>query len=103
MKYRKTFSAIVSSRKLLIGALALGLLVPSDTFAMDSPPRKGDDSQASRWLSLPPVPHLETMRWMNWTPSAPIFKVDTLLVPDVLQPGKLRSPLEIEAGLPRAS
>lgn len=100
MKYRKTLSAIVSSRqKLLIAALAFGLLVPSDTFAMDSPPRQGDDS---RWLSLPPVPHLETMRWMNWTPSASIFKVDTLLVPDVLQPGKLRLP-EIEAGLSRAS
>jgi hypothetical protein len=76
------------------GFLALGLSLPSGAFTMDSPPRPGDNGQAAHRLSLPPIPYFETMRWMNCTPGAPAFKVDTLLVPDALHPGLLGPPVE---------
>ena len=85
------------------GFLALGLSLPSGAFTMDSPPRPGDNGQAARLLSLPPIPYLETMRWMTWTPSAPAFKVDTLLVPDALHPGLLGPPVETGRTLPQVS
>jgi hypothetical protein len=43
------------------------------------------------------------MHWMNWKPSAPIFKVDTLLLPDSTQPGFFRIPTEYDRGFPRVS
>lgn len=54
-------------------------------------------------LPLPPIPYLESMRWMSWKPNAPLFKVDTLLLPDGVQPGHFRLPSDYERDLPRVS
>jgi hypothetical protein len=87
----------------LAGFLALGLMLPSSAFTMDSTPNPGDHDQAAPMLSLPPIPYLETMGWMIWTPIAPVFKVDTLLVPDALHPGLLGPPVENGRTLPQVS
>ena len=81
----------------------LALMLPSSAFTMDSPPSPVDSGQAARLLSLPPIPYLETMRWLSWTPSAPVFKVDTLLVPDALHRGLLGPPVENGRTLPQIS
>jgi hypothetical protein len=101
---KTTLSAIVSHRhELFAGALSLGILLSSGAFAIDGPPRQSDAGQAPRQLSLTPIPYLETMRSMKWTPNAPALKVDTLLVPDAQQPGLLRSPIENESVSMRVS
>jgi hypothetical protein len=53
-------------------------------------------------LPLPPIPFLDSMRWMSWKPSAPLFKTDTLLLPDNMQPS-LQLPFEHERSRPRMS
>ena len=84
------------------GILALAMLFPSDSFAMDSTPRQTFD-QTGHTLSLLSVRYLDSMRWMEWKPGAQVLKVDTLLLPDRLQPGTLRLPSEYERDLPSTS
>ena len=79
-------------RWMAAATLAVTLLLPSSGFAMDSTPRQAFDQ--ARALSLPPVRYLDSMRWMDWKPAAPIFKVDTLLLPGGIQPSMFRLPSE---------
>jgi hypothetical protein len=89
-------------RWIAAGTLTLAMLLPCEALAMDSTPRHAL-GQAGHALSLPPVRYLDSMRWMDWKPSAPVFKVDTLLLPDRLQPGNFRLPSEYERDLPSIS
>lgn len=73
------------------------MALPIGTLAMDSTPRETSD-RAGYALPLPPIRYLDTMRWMDWKPSVPAFKVDTLLLP-----GVFRLPSEYEPDLPRVS
>jgi hypothetical protein len=77
------------------------MLLPFGAWGMDGSPKLTMDT-AGNLLPLPPIPYLDSMRWMNWKPSAPIFKVDTLLLPDSAQPGFFRIP-EYDRGFPRVS
>jgi hypothetical protein len=91
------------TRKIVAGAFALAtMLLPFGAWGMDGSPKLTMDT-AGNLLPLPPIPYLDSMRWMNWKPSAPIFKVDTLLIPDRAQPGFFRMPTEYERGFPRVS
>jgi hypothetical protein len=95
----KTFGR---SRRFLAGAFACATLLPIGALAMDSTPKVTFD-RAGYVLPLPPVRYLDSMRWMGWKPSAPVFKVDTLLLPDSTQPGVFRLPPDHERDLPRVS
>ncbi|MET3840581.1 hypothetical protein [Bradyrhizobium sp. OAE829] len=91
------------TRKIVAGAFALAtMLMPFGAWGMDGSPKLAMDT-AGNLLPLPPIPYLDSMRWMNWKPSAPIFKVDTLLLPDSARPGFFRMPSEYDRGLPRVS
>jgi hypothetical protein len=91
------------TRKIVAGAFALAtILLPFGAWGMDGSPRLAMDT-AGNLLPLPPIPYLDSMRWMNWKPSTPIFKVDTLLLPDSARPGLFRMPTEYDRGLPRVS
>jgi hypothetical protein len=91
------------TRKIVAGAFALAtMLLPFGAWGMDGSPKLTMDT-AGNLLPLPPIPYLDSMRWMNWKPSAPIFKVDTLLLPDSAQPGFFRIPTEYDRGFPRVS
>ncbi|AJA60677.1 hypothetical protein RN69_09950 [Bradyrhizobium japonicum] len=86
------------------------MLLPFGAWGMDGSPRLARDGSpklamdtAGNLLPLPPIPYLDSMRWMNWKPSTPIFKVDTLLLPDSARPGLFRMPTEYDRGLPRVS
>jgi hypothetical protein len=91
------------TRKIVAGAFALAtMLLPFGAWGMDGSP-KLTMRTVGNLLPLPPIPYLDSMRWMNWKPSAPIFKVDTLLLPDNAQPGLFRIPTEYDQGLPSVS
>lgn len=91
------------TRRLVAGGFALAaMLLPSTAFGTESPSRQTVD-QAAYVLPLPPIPYLDSMRWMSWKPSAPLFKVDTLLLPDSVQPGVFRLPFDHERDLPHMS
>jgi hypothetical protein len=91
------------TRKIVAGAFALAtMLLPFGAWGMDGPPKLANDD-AGNLLPLPPVPYLDSMSWMNWKPSAPIFKVDTLLLPESARPGFFRMPTEYERVFPRVS
>jgi hypothetical protein len=91
------------TRKIVAGAFALAtMLLPFGAWGMDGSPKLTMDT-AGNLLPLPPIPYLDSMRWMNWKPSAPIFKVDTLLLPDSARPGVFRIPTEYDRGFPRVS
>jgi hypothetical protein len=91
------------TRKIVAGAFALAtMLLPFGAWGMDDSPKLTMDT-AANLLPLPPIRYLDSMRWMNWKPSAPIFKVDTLLLPDSVQPGFFRIPTEYDRGFPRVS
>lgn len=90
------------NRKIVSGTFALAMLLPIGALAMDSTPKQ-TANQIDHLLPLPPIRHLESMRWLEWKPSAPVFKIDTLLMPDSAQPGVFRLPSSYERGLPRIS
>jgi hypothetical protein len=91
------------TRRIFAGALALAAtLLPIGASAMDSTPKPAVD-RTGNLLPLPPIPYLDSMRWMSWKPAAPLFKIDTLLLPDRAQPGFLVLPSEYERSLPRMS
>ena len=88
-------------RRIVAGAFAAAtLLLPLGAWGMDSTPRPAPGA-AGKLLPLPPVPYLESMRWMSWKPNVPVFRTDILLWPD--QPGLLRLPSEYERSFPRVS
>jgi hypothetical protein len=87
--------------RVVAGSFALAMLLPASAFAVDSPRMTTDG--ADYGLPLPPIRYLDSMRWMDWKPSAPAFKVDTLLLPDNTQPGVFRLPSDYERNLPRVS
>ena len=91
------------ARGIAAGAFALAtMLAPLGAWGMDSTPRL-TLARAGNVLPLPPIPYLESMRWMSWKPDAPVFKTDILLLPDKFQPGHLQLPSEQERSLPRVS
>jgi hypothetical protein len=102
----KLVSAMVETlrrgRRIVAGTFALAMLLPTGAAGMDSTPKTTSD-RTGYLLPLPPIPHLDSMRWMDWKPSAPLFKVDTLLLPDSTQPGVFRLPSDYERDLPRIS
>ena len=88
------------ARRIVAGTFALAaMLLPLGAFGMDSTPRQTVD-RAGNLLPLPPIPYLDSMRWMSWTPSGPVFKIDTLLLPDGAYPGFFRIPAPSNRGLP---
>ena len=91
-----------SVRTLVAGALGLtALLVPVGAWGLDSSPKQ--TVNRTDQLPLPPIPYSESMRWTSWKPNAPLFKVDTLLLPDGAQPGHFRLPSDYERDLPQVS
>ena len=102
---RKLVSDVMETcgrRRRLAGTFAMAMLLSAGAFAMDSTPKVTSD-RAGYVLPLPPIRYLDSMRWMDWKPSAPVFKVDTLLLPDSTQPGVFRLPWDYQRGLPRVS
>ena len=89
-------------RRIAAGTFALAMLLPAGAVAMDSTPKVTSD-RAGHVLQLPPIRYLDSMRWMDWKSSAPVFKVDTLLLPDGTQPGVFRLPSDYEPYLPRVT
>lgn len=102
----KLVSALVETlrrhRRVVAASFALAMLLPAGAFAMDSTAKVTSD-QAGYMLPLPPIRYLDSMRWMDWKPSAPAFKVDTLLLPDSTQPGVFRLPSDYERDVARVS
>lgn len=89
--------------RIVAGAFALAaMLLPLGAFGMDSKPMQTAD-RAGNVLPLPPIPYLDSMRWMSWKPSSPVFKIDTLLLPESTHPGLFRLPSGYERGFPRVS
>src|SRR5215217_1548200 len=83
------------TRTIVAGAFAVAtMLLPFGAWGMDGSPKKLAMDTAGHLLPLPPIHYLDSMRWMNWKPSAPIFKVDTLLLPDSARPRFFRMPTE---------
>jgi len=76
------------------------MLLPTGAPGMDSAP-KGTFDRTGFVLPLPSIRYLDSMRWMDWKPSAPVFKIDTLLLPDSTQPGVFRLPSDYERDLLR--
>lgn len=99
---RKPVSAVTGTscrqRQIVAGALALATLLPVGAFAMDGTTKVTPD-RAGYVLPLPPIHYLDSMLWMDWKPSAPVFKADTLLLPDSAQPGVFRLPSGYEPDL----
>ena len=89
------------ARRIFAASFALAaMILPAGGFGMDSTPRQTVD-QAGNLLPLPPIPYLDSMRWMSWTPNGPIFKIDTLLVPDGDHPCFFRIPAASDRALPK--
>jgi len=101
----KLVSAIVETlrrgRSIIAGIFAVAMLLPTGVFGMESTLKVTSDRTG--YLLPPPIRHLDSMRWMDWKPSAPVFKVDTLLLPDSTEPGVFRLPSDYDRDLPRIS
>jgi len=75
----------IRTRRLLaaLGAVAAMLLpaaAAATNGALNGSFTPGSD-RAGQLLPLPPIPYLESMQWMDWRPSQPLPKIDTLLAP----------------------
>jgi hypothetical protein len=79
--------------RIAAGTFVVTMLLPTGAPGMDSAPKFV--------LPLPSIRYLDSMRWMDWKLSAPVFKIDTLLLPDSTQPGVFRLPSDYERDLPR--
>ena len=77
-------------KKLLAFVLTGALMAPSTGLANESAFRDDGTGQAATTfrekLPLPPIPHLETMPWMNFGLETKGLKVDTLLPPSFVVP-----------------
>jgi hypothetical protein len=86
-------------RTMIASAFALTTtLLPASALGMDVFPKS---HTVKAPLLLPPV--LDSTRWMDWKPSPPLFKTDTLLAPGG---GLEKNPafrFEYERSLPRMS
>ena len=89
-------------RRFVAASFAMVVLLPAGAFAIDSTPKETLD-RTGYVMPLPPIRYLDSMRWMDWKPSAPVFKVDTLLLPDRTQPGIFRLPSDYGLDLSRVS
>ncbi len=84
----------------IAGVLAIiALLQPVSAWGMDSSP-KARASDVRKELVLPPV--LDT-HWMDWRPSQPVLKIDTLLAPGNDPSEGFSIPFEYGHRLPRTS
>ena len=84
----------------IAGALFIAaLLLPGSAWGMDSSP-KTQASDVRKELVLPPV---SDAHWMNWKPSQPVLKIDTLLAPGNDPSEGLSIPFEYGHRLPRTS
>ena len=97
-----TMETFRRGRRIVAGTFALAMLMPTGATGMDSTPKDTSD-RTGYLLPLQPIPPLDSMRWMDWRPSAPLLKVDTLLLRDSTQPGVFRLPSDYERALPRIS
>jgi hypothetical protein len=80
------------ARTIAAGAFALAVtLLPLGARGMESFSKPEANDSASL-LPLPPVPYLESMQWMKWKPSPPLFRIDTLLVPGIGPAGSFQVP-----------
>jgi hypothetical protein len=73
-------------------ALALGgslAQMPSVAYGNEGPRPTPKPASAFEQISLPPIPYLQTMPWLDWEPGTAITKVDRLLSP-VLGPSGIR-------------
>jgi hypothetical protein len=85
--------------KIVAGAFAVAVtLLPLGARAMESFPKPEANDSAST-LPLPPVPYLESMQWMKWKPSPPLFRIDTLLAPSIGPAGSFQVPSEYDRTL----
>src|ERR1041385_5345541 len=103
---QKLLSAVLETlcrgRKSVAGIFTLAMLLPTGAVALDSTPTETSD-RTGYVLPLPPIRHVDSMRWMEWKPNNPALKVDTLLLRDSTQPGAFRLPPDYERDLPRIS
>ncbi|WP_316398761.1 hypothetical protein [Bradyrhizobium sp. 33ap4] len=91
------------ARMMIAGAFAYAaMLLPAGAWGLDGPPRQIPE-RANHLLPLPPIPYLDSMQWMSWKPSPPLFKMDTLLLPDSNEPNVLRLPSDLEGTAPQVS
>ncbi|MGX1352233.1 hypothetical protein AB7M49_005842 [Bradyrhizobium elkanii] len=91
------------ARMMIAGAFAYAaMLLPAGAWGLDGPSKQIPE-RANHLLPLPPIPYLDSMQWMSWKPSLPLFKMDTLLLPDSNEPHVLRLPSDLEGTAPRVS
>jgi hypothetical protein len=90
-RHQKLFFNSVGTFGRCAGAVALAMLLPIGAVAMDGTPNV-TSARTGYEVPLPPIRHLDSTRWMDWKPSGPVFKVDTLLLPGSTQPGVFRLP-----------
>jgi len=78
-------------RNLMTALLASVLTLPSlATRGMESSPQQAA-AKPDGTLPLPPIPYLDSMRWMSWRTSAPTLRIDTLMSPSVTPWGVLQT------------
>jgi hypothetical protein len=103
---QKLVSTVVETfgrnRRVVASTFALAMLLPIGALAMDSTPKEAAN-RSGHLLPLAPIRHLDSMRWLDWKPSVPEFKIDTLLMPESAQPGVFRLPADYERNQPRVS
>jgi hypothetical protein len=51
------------------------VLLPLSAWGTESSPKLPVADRASNLLPLPPIPYLDSMRWMSWKSSAPLPKI----------------------------
>lgn len=86
-------------RKMIASVFALlATLLPASALGMDVFPKS---HTVKALLLLPPV--LDSTRWMDWKPTPPLFKTDTLLTPGGGPAKSPTIPFEYELSLPRMS
>jgi hypothetical protein len=79
-------------RNLMTALLASVLTLPSlAAWGMESSPQQAA-AKPGDMLPLPPIPYLDSMRWMTWNTSAPTLRIDTLMSPSVTPRGILQTP-----------
>ena len=84
--FARAESPVRRARMMITGAFALGaMLLPAAAWGLDRGAQQIVDH--TNHLLLPPILYLDSMSWMSWKPSPPLFRTDTLLLPDSNEPG----------------
>lgn len=81
-------------RRMIAASIGAALTVPAlAAWGMDSPHARQPFNSAAISITLPPVPYIDSIPWMQWDANAGAFKTDLLLTPaqrwgieQVLQP-----------------